>query len=461
MSTDTIAPLVEQRTGLLTEIRDLAAKAETDGNRAFTPDEQATITDRMTKARDLQTQITSARTAKAFTDEVADFLSDAGEAADLNDDALLGARVGLKGRQVKRLGEYFTGSKSFKAFRERYPNDLPTGTKVEGLIDPIRLESPSGKALGLKALIGTDPAGDGSGAGTLWDPQRLPTVPGSWPRLRMRDVITIGETSSDSVIFARILRAIAGGSTNNAAGVPEAVTTAAVGSGDPAVTTAQAGVKPESAILFEKVTAPVVTVAHWIPATKKSLSDAGQLRTLIDNFLRAGLAQEVERQIIEGDSAGAEEFDGILNTDGIQAQAFDTNILVSIRKAITKVSQFGNASAVLMSPATAERIDLLQISTGQFLGSGPFGPAIPTIWRRPIIEVPSLDDDTVLVGDFSTAVLWDREDVSISVSDSHLDFFTRNLVAILAEARAAFGVLDPALICSVDVDGADVIVPAP
>src|SRR5690606_30762369 len=112
--------------------------------------------------------------------------------------------------------------------------------------DPVAL------AGGLKALIGTDPAGDGAGAGNLWDAQRIPTVQYSWPQLQLRNVITVGETNSDAVTYARVLRAGAG-STNNAAGVPEATTEAAVGSGDPAVTPAAAGVKPQSAIGFEKV----------------------------------------------------------------------------------------------------------------------------------------------------------------------------------------------------------------
>ena len=38
---------------------------------------------------------------------------------------------------------------------------------------------------------------------------------------------------------------------------------------------------------------------------------------------------------------------------------------------------------------------------------------------------------TVLVGDFRKAVIWDRQQASISATDSHADFFIRNLVAIL------------------------------
>lgn len=449
--------LRDERTAIMTEIRDIAAKAEEENGGEFTDEQRETLTDRMTKARDLTAQIAKAATSKALDAGVQEFLRSA-DAEELNADALDGATPGFKGRRVKSLGEYFTDSKQFKAAMAKGGAESKSG---KGLRATTRFELENGVPIpgGLKALVGTDPGGDGTGAGNLWDPQRIPTVQATWPELNLRNVVTVGQTSSDSILYARILRAGAG-SVNNAAGVPEAVTAAAVGSGDPAVTPVQAGVKPESAIEFEKVTAPVITIAHWIPATKKALSDAGQLRTLIDNFLRRGLEQELERQILLGDSSAGEEFDGLVNTDGIQTQAFDTNIVKTIRKALTKVRKYGRPNAVLVSPGTAERIDMLQMSTGQFFGGGPFGPANPTIWRQPIIEVAGLPDSTVMVGDFSTAVVWDREDATLTATDSHLDFFTRNLVAILAESRAAFGVLDPALIAKVTVTGTDDMTPA-
>ena len=40
------------------------------------------------------------------------------------------------------------------------------------------------------------------------------------------------------------------------------------------------------------------------------------------------------------------------------------------------------------------------------------------------------------------AKLADREQATIRVSDSHSDFFTRNMIAVLAEARAALGIDD-------------------
>lgn len=457
--------LLEQRNDLMVEIRNLA-KSREDAGGEFTADETATITDRMAKARDLTEQIAAQKTQAALADDVKSFLAEA-DAEDLNSDALKGSRKGIPGaRRVKSLGEYFTATDEWKKAMLPY-GDREISAKTTFHSDPVVV--PGGlKALisGQKAVIGTDPAGDGSGAGTLWDPMRVPTIDATWPQLKLRNVVTVGTTQSDAVVYARVLRA-GSGSTNSAAGVPEAVSELPIdpttGSGHPVAGQTSAvlgGAKPESGMEFAKIVAPVITIAHWVAATKKALSDAGQLRTLIDNFLSAGLAQKLEAEMISGDSSSGENFDGIENVDGILTQSFNTNILVTIRKAITAVRKYGTPNAVLMSPANAERIDLLRTSTGAYLGSGAFGPAIPAVWRTPIVEVPALDDAHVLVGDFSTAVLWDREEAVISVTDSHLDFFTRNLVAILAEARAAFGVLDPALICSATVTGTDVIVPS-
>jgi len=447
--------LLEQRNEIVLEIRNVSKAREENGG-DFNDEERSRVTDLMGKASALQTQITATKVSQALSDDVKSFLSEAA-AADLNASALKDTTPGT--RRVKSLGEYFTQSQEFKAAMGPFAGkSVPSGHRFG--TDPVAI------AGGLKALIGTDPAGDGSGAGNLWDPQRVPTVDATWPTLQLRNVITVGTTTSDAVAYARILRAGAG-SVNAAAGVAEATSAAAgaittTGTSPGPYTTTQAagsGAKPQSSLSFEKVTAPVVTIAHWVPATKKALTDAGQLRTLIDAFLRNGLEQEIERQVLGGDSTSAEEVDGLLNTDGIQAQAFDTNILVTIRKALTKVRNYGKPNAILVSPGNAERIDLLRTSTGAYLGGGAFGPANPTIWRTPTVEVQGLSDSTVLVGDFSTAVLWDREEASITATDSHEDFFVRGLVAILAEARAAFGVLDPALIATVAVTGTDEIVP--
>lgn len=254
--------------------------------------------------------------------------------------------------------------------------------------------------------------------------------------LTLRQVITNLQTDSDTVEFVRITT-----ETNAAAPVAEA--TAASGS---------SGVKPESDLAFERVTATVKTIAHWIPATKRALSDASQLRGLIDAFLRYGLEEELEDQIANGSGVG-ENFTGLLNTSNTQAQAWDTDLFKTLRVAKRKVSTVGRRipNAFVLNPEDWERAELSQDDNYRYYGNGPFANTQPTIWGLPVVVSEAMTAGTGMVGDFSMAVLWDREQASISISDSHSDFFIRNLVAILAELRAAFGVLKPNAFVEIDL----------
>ncbi|KPC69065.1 phage head, partial [Streptomyces sp. NRRL WC-3753] len=208
-----------------------------------------------------------------------------------------------------------------------------------------------------------------------------------------------------------------------------------------------------SALAAAKVTAPVKTIAHWIPVTKRALSDAAQIRTLIDAFLRYGLEEELEDQMIQGDNTG-ENFEGLGNISGVQAQAWDTNALVTLRKAKTKVRTIGRsvANAYLLNPQDVETIDLLTDNENRYYFGGPSGTgSAQPLWNLPVIETEAVPAGTGYVGDFRKAILWDREQATIQMTDSHLDFFVRNLVAILAEMRAAFGVVQPNAFVEIDL----------
>lgn len=58
--------------------------------------------------------------------------------------------------------------------------------------------------------------------------------------------------------------------------------------------------KNDSAITFEEAVCNIRTVAHWIPVTKQLLDDAPAVAAYIDTRLRDGLAQRVDRQLIQG-----------------------------------------------------------------------------------------------------------------------------------------------------------------
>ena len=214
------------------------------------------------------------------------------------------------------------------------------------------------------------------------------------------------------------------------------------------------GIKPEGAMAFEKVQEPVKTIAVWIPATKRALSDAAQLRGLIDQELRDDIAEELENQILNGDGIG-ENFTGLANTANVLVQVFNTDIITTTRQAITNLLVNGkqNPTAWVLNPNDWETIDLLQDLAGRYYWGGPMAQGQKTLWGVPVVQSFLQTQGTAWLGNWSKAVLWDREQTTISVSDSHADFFIRNMIAILAEMRGAFGVIRPSGFVEVDLAG--------
>jgi HK97 family phage major capsid protein len=259
-------------------------------------------------------------------------------------------------------------------------------------------------------------------------------APAPFRPFRIRDLITVLPTTSDAVEYVRIT-----GYTNAAAATAEATAT---GDGS--------GAKPESAMATLRITDTIKTIAHWIPASSRVMSDAPQLRAIIDQFLRDGLEQVTEDEIVTGDGTG-EHFTGILNTSGTTAQAFATNLLTTTRKAITKVRVTGRAipNAFIFHPNDWETIDLTQDAEDRYYFGGPMVLGRQMLWGVPVVDSEAMTAGTAVVGDLKQCVLWDREQIMITVSSQHSDFFVRNIMAILAERRCGFGILRPAAIVEI------------
>jgi HK97 family phage major capsid protein len=335
---------------------------------------------------------------------------------------------GFKGRGV---GETFVKSKEWNDYLGRFPNgQIPSSFK--GIqVGPISI----GSVL-TKADLITGAEHDGSSAGTMVTPDRqagvvrLPYAP-----IGILDVISRRTTNSDLVEFVRQLTNADGASPVDEATSP----------GD--------GEKPQSEITFEVVPSPVINFAHFIAVTKRALADAGQVRGIIDDELRHGLLDKLVDGIING--SGTPNFDGLVGFSGLSTQSFDTDILTTSRKARTKVRTDGRATpnAYLMSPATWESLDLTKGGLDQYYFGGPLVMGTPRLWGLPVVEEEKVPDEKFYVGDFRQLVLWDRQQATISVTDSHDDWFIRNIVAILAEQRAAFGIQRPAAIVECESEG--------
>lgn len=343
-------------------------------------------------------------------------------------------------KAILSLGKQITSTPEFKALLAPFDHSgqisIPKGTHINSA------------PMGIKSLI-TGSSSTSGGAFVITDRTDIVEMLGR-RTLRMRDLVSVRQTGSDLVEFVRQTS-----HTNNAAEVPEATSSArptAPGTAGPTVNVAGGGYKPEGSWAFEIVQTAVKTIAEWVPITKRALADVRQLEGLINDELERDVKDREETQMLVGDGSG-ENFTGILNTSGIQTMAYTTDFLTTTRKAITKARYVGrvNPTAWVFNPADAEAIDLLKDAENRYYYGGPQNLGPRTLWGVPVVEVEDQPTGRGLLGDFSKAVVWDREQTTVTMSDSHEDFFTRNLVAVLAEERLAFGVTRPSAFVDVDL----------
>lgn len=288
----------------------------------------------------------------------------------------------------------------------------------------------------LRTLIAT-----GAFPADLIQPQFVPGIfRGIEPPLNIRDVLINGQTNSDAIVYFRELLF-----TNAAVEVAQATTTSD-------------GAKPESALTFEQATAPVVTIAHWVPITRQTLQDAAQMEAYINQRLITGLKRREDAQLLNGNGSGA-NMTGILATSGIQLAdaAYFTGAPVQdagtanenpnrIRRAKRLVRVTGQAmpTFVVLHPADVEQFETYTDGERQYLLGGPYAPALRPMWGLRIVESENIAENTALVGDGTAAAVWDRMQAALYTTDSHSDFFIRNILVILAEERLALTVFRPA-----------------
>lgn len=413
------------------DICDLAEKEQRD----FSADERKQVSDLLDGARQLKGRVKELQGDA----EMRKALADLGEGIGETDPAPGGDRK--RGPRLT-LGQEFTTAKAWLDWLKQVAPSGNIPDSARGIHSPTIPIKGFGPLAERKALLTGE---DSTSAGAFVVPEQTGIYEplGRFP-LNLRQLISVRQTTSDTVEFVRQLT-----QSNAAAPVPEANVTEFTGYPGQVE-----GRKPESGMTFQRVQEVVKTIAVWVPATKRALSDAAQLRGLIDQELREDVGEEVENQILNGNGTG-ENFTGLANTANTLGQPFVTDILVTTRKAITNLLINGKQvpTAWVLNPQDWETIELLKDTEGRFRWGGPINRGPATLWGVPVAQSFFQPQGTAWLGNWAKAVIWDREQTNISVSDSHADFFVRNLVAILAEMRAAFGIIRPSAFCEVELEG--------
>ncbi|MER5352764.1 phage major capsid protein [Kitasatospora sp. NPDC002551] len=404
----TYTPLVDELKVTLTAAKAIAAKAE-EGDRDFTKAEAAELEQLMAKARSLRDRIEAAKAEEKGEKDARETLMALG-------DAIAGSRGGSKGQhldpRVKAAGGSTWGDTVIKRASDQFGHfkGLLAGGSVPVTVpldpEPIRTDVP---VLSLRQLI--------------------PLAPNTGPRFSY-----LRQTTR----------------TNNAAVV------------------APGARKPTSLYTLTRFDDRVRTIAHLSePINKFDLEDAPSLRQFLDQEMRLGLELALEGEILNGDGTG-EHMTGVANVSGSQAQAFDTDILVTARKAVTKLEKVGHLTGAgwLMHPDDWEAFELLQDNEARFYYGGPGNAVNPTsrrLWGAPVVTSLSQTVGTTHLVDWQAATrlhvledgvldwsenMYDKDALGSGVGASD---FERNMIRFRFEGRFGLEILRPSAIVEVDL----------
>jgi len=265
-------------------------------------------------------------------------------------------------------------------------------------------------------------------AGVSVQPERMPGItPEARRQLRLQNLLTRIPTRSNLVEWLSV-----SGHDKTASPVAEGAD------------------KPEAALSFEKREEKVRTIATWIPASKQILEDFVGLEAFLRSSLMYALEEEFEDQILLGDGQG-ENLNGLLT----QATAFNTGLLGTnwtkidvLGRAIQQLAMADESAPdfVVMNPADYWSIRLTKDAEGRYILGSPQGPPLQYLFDRlAVVQSTSMAAGQFLLGSSNpnTVQLRMKQEATIEISTEHADYFTRNLVAIRAELRAALVVMRP------------------
>jgi HK97 family phage major capsid protein len=422
MGRPVVTTLIDELKAAATAAQGFMTKAEAE-NRELTAEERAEVDGKLTRARELRGQIQSLEAANAARREIDEMLTSGqvgtGAIVRRSDGA---DRLGLATLR-KSLGQQFVESAAFEFMR--------AGKHRGG-------SQWSTEAVELEAATLTE---DGASGGALVLPTQVGGIqPILFRRLTVADLLAQGTTDSNSIAYMEELVA-----TNAAAPV------------------AEGGLKPESALTFGTKLAAVKKIATWLPVSEEMLADAAQIRSYIDARLRMFVELAEEGQILMGDGIGPNTL-GLRVTPGLAADvvraAAETNADAIFRQIMAIfTASFLMPDGIVLNPADWSQIVLSKDTNGQYYGAGPFSPIqTPTLWGLPVAVTPAETVGVGFVGAFRMAAqLWRRTGIVVQASNSHADYFIRNLVAIRAERRQALTVYRPGAMGEVTGLGVPVI----
>ncbi|MBD3942812.1 phage major capsid protein [Microbacterium sp. NEAU-LLC] len=211
--------------------------------------------------------------------------------------------------------------------------------------------------------------------------------------------------------------------------------------------------KPTSIYTFGDVEDAFRVYAHLSEVfPKRYLDDYNGLIQILQNQMGAGLMEALEEDILNGAIQPQDGFTGVLNTSGIQTQAWATDLLTTMSNAKYKlVNTHESPNAWVLNPNDVQRLELIREdgATGPFM----FRNGIADVEKfvgAPIVPSTAITAGVGLLGDWEQTELIIREDDHLDIDTSGAKF-EKNQVQFRLEGRYGFTIERPMAFVSVDL----------
>ena len=327
---------------------------------------------------------------------------------------------------AKSIGEAFVRSDGYKGLKARgYAGNWSTG--------PVDVNTKALSDGGLSVVSITD------AGGTLpLTPQVLAPVGPVEEQLTIAALFGQGVATQNSIVYLQET------TTNTLLGNQPYS-----GQSSAAKTTGEGQPKPAVYVDFTKKSVSVEKIAAFLPISDEMLEDEPQIASYINGRLSVFVRQAEEAYLVNK----------LLGSGVATADASDdlggNNVFDAIAAGILKVQTGAgmDPDAVLIHPVDFWKMAIAKDGTnGGYFSGGPYAAPSRNPWGIRTVVTREAVLGKPLVGAFrSAATVFRKGGLSVEASNSHADYFRKNLTAIRAEERLALVVIRPAAFALVTV----------
>jgi HK97 family phage major capsid protein len=210
--------------------------------------------------------------------------------------------------------------------------------------------------------------------------------------------------------------------------------------------------KAEQDMSLPIVTSSISTIAVTLAASQQLLADSPNLTTFLNDKLRFGVLEKLEREIIGG-LGGVGTIAGLATQATVFTPNGNLQSADQIAEGMTELEVNGwMASHILLHPRDWNEIRTQRaaVSNGEYVGPGWVTNVSKNLWGTPVVTSTSVNEGEAIVLDARQVALLDRQSVTVEMGYTG-NQFAQNLVTLRAEGRWGLAVYSPTAVLRLDL----------